>query len=409
MKLHVLLAFLLSSFILHPVSSVHAITFDLFELSEANKYRLEFMDDLEEPHLILRCGPVILKIGDPNKERIGSKMITFYEFKLAEDTVRICKKMDFLLEYKDPDDPSRWIRETGEIIAEGMAQGKIELNPYFGVRFPSLSMKLRTKKGPRRIFLHGKATLAPHVKRIGTRFYILNFPELKEEENGIYTLEIIFDDSNQYLEDVFKINDALIPVSKLKTKVKNVQLMGEYIVKSGDTLYDIAKIFGVHPSDIAILNGIENPELLRTGMKLKIGRVKFEPSRLRIKIDLDRSKLHILYGDHLIGTYPATVGRGSSTPVGKYEIMEKKMNPILVWNDVVIPPGTLLNGLGSRWIGLSNPQYGIHGTTKPWEIGRRISHGCVRLFNRVVELVFDIVHVGTEVLMVNDEDETILR
>ena len=76
---------------------------------------------------------------------------------------------------------------------------------------------------------------------------------------------------------------------------------------------------------------------------------------------------------------------------------------------MVIPPGTLLNGLGSRWIGLSNPQYGIHGTTKPWEIGRRISHGCVRLFNRVVELVFDIVHVGTEVLMVNDEDETILR
>ena len=54
-------------------------------------------------------------------------------------------------------------------------------------------------------------------------------------------------------------------------------------------------------------------------------------------------------------------------------------------------------GLGSTWIALSKPSYGIHGTPEPSEVGSAPSHGCVRLTNWDVQRLAEMVSKGTPV------------
>jgi lipoprotein-anchoring transpeptidase ErfK/SrfK len=64
-----------------------------------------------------------------------------------------------------------------------------------------------------------------------------------------------------------------------------------------------------------------------------------------------------------------------------------------------VPPGPG-NPLGTRWIGISSPGIGIHGTPADSSIGTRASHGCIRMHIPDVERVFSMVSVGTTVRIV---------
>lgn len=61
-----------------------------------------------------------------------------------------------------------------------------------------------------------------------------------------------------------------------------------------------------------------------------------------------------------------------------------------------IPPGPE-NPVGTRWLGLGFRGYGIHGTNDPGSIGKAASAGCIRMHNRDVELLAEMVGVGTPV------------
>ncbi len=80
----------------------------------------------------------------------------------------------------------------------------------------------------------------------------------------------------------------------------------------------------------------------------------------------------------------------SITPVGKYRVTTKQANPNWRWEGKVYAPYTQdkANGLGTRWIGISLPSYGMHGTNDPFSIGKDISHGCVRHQNADVTKAF---------------------
>jgi lipoprotein-anchoring transpeptidase ErfK/SrfK len=65
---------------------------------------------------------------------------------------------------------------------------------------------------------------------------------------------------------------------------------------------------------------------------------------------------------------------------------------------LIIPPGPN-NPVGTAWIGLNRPGYGIHGTPLPEEVGRTESHGCFRLANWNAEYLLQLVNVGTPVLV----------
>ena len=67
----------------------------------------------------------------------------------------------------------------------------------------------------------------------------------------------------------------------------------------------------------------------------------------------------------------------------------------------VVPPDSPKNILGSRWMGISEPGYGIHGTRDPDSIGQAVTAGCVRMLNEDVEELYAIVPIGTEIAIIN--------
>ncbi|WP_088553633.1 L,D-transpeptidase family protein [Calderihabitans maritimus] len=107
---------------------------------------------------------------------------------------------------------------------------------------------------------------------------------------------------------------------------------------------------------------------------------------IHLVIDTNNKTLTVYANNKPLKTYPVAVGRTETpTPVGEWKIISKSSD----WG----------GGFGTRWMGLNVPWgiYGIHGTNKPWSIGQRASHGCIRMFNRDVEELFNWVSVGTPV------------
>ncbi|KAF2956374.1 L,D-transpeptidase family protein [Marinitoga sp. 38H-ov] len=195
----------------------------------------------------------------------------------------------------------------------------------------------------------------------------------------------------------FYKKDWFFGSSNLKGASYKVQFIDNYLVKKGDSIYKIARKYNVKPGEIILYNNIEDPKTIYPGQLLKIGKLKFGESPLIITVDLDKSILNLYYLGKKVLSYPAAVGRSDATPPGYYRIMYKEKEPALYWYGEYIKPGSIINGVGSRWLQLSEEQYGIHGTTKPWEIGKRISHGCIRLFNQNVEILDFLTGIGTEV------------
>ena len=117
-------------------------------------------------------------------------------------------------------------------------------------------------------------------------------------------------------------------------------------------------------------------------------------------------------GDHLIAAYPATIGsEDTPSPVGTYEVKGVARMPVYSYNPelnfqqgkntakLTIPPGPN-NPVGSVWIDLSKPSYGIHGTPEPSLIDKTSSHGCVRLTNWDANELAGMVKPGVEVAFV---------
>jgi len=121
------------------------------------------------------------------------------------------------------------------------------------------------------------------------------------------------------------------------------------------------------------------------------------------------SNLLTLYrGDHYVRQFHVATGQAIyPTPLGQFQIVVKWENPTWypptqdAWAKGLkpVPPGPN-NPLGTRWMGLSAPGVGIHGTDEPASIGYSESHGCIRMLVPDAEWLFDHVTVGTPVFIV---------
>ncbi len=121
---------------------------------------------------------------------------------------------------------------------------------------------------------------------------------------------------------------------------------------------------------------------------------KTPTGKLSITINLYKRNLILEANGEPYKAYPITVGKeDASSPVGEWKIKNK-------YKRIAKGP------LGTRWMGLNVPWgvYGIHGTNKPWEIGRATSLGCIRLHNKHVEELFEWVSVGTPVKIIGKWD-----
>ena len=132
------------------------------------------------------------------------------------------------------------------------------------------------------------------------------------------------------------------------------------------------------------------------------------PAR-RIVVSVPDRKLAVLEDDRVLKIYPTAVGAPvSPSPEGSFTIVNHIEDPTWYTKGRVVPPGKS-NPLGTRWMGLSQKGYGIHGTNVPSSIGKNASHGCIRMRNRDVEELFEIVAVGDTVELLHERTPEIER
>lgn len=168
-----------------------------------------------------------------------------------------------------------------------------------------------------------------------------------------------------------------------------------YEVEPGDTLINIAKKFKTTVELIKKANGLKS-DSIRARSKLKISKATY-----KILVDKSQNLLMLLADDDVLKVYRVSTGENNCTPTGTFKIVNKIVDPVWYTQKAVVPAESPDNILGSRWLGLSAPGYGIHGTTESETIGRQATKGCVRMTNSDVEEVYIIVPAGTEVTIVD--------
>jgi len=108
-------------------------------------------------------------------------------------------------------------------------------------------------------------------------------------------------------------------------------------------------------------------------------------TNLYIFVDITENKMYLISEGKVVKTYPVSSGKYKTpSPIGTWTITSKAR-----WGE----------GFGGYWMGFNVPwgMYGIHGTNEPWSIGRSLSHGCIRMFNKDVAELYKITPIGTKV------------
>jgi len=117
----------------------------------------------------------------------------------------------------------------------------------------------------------------------------------------------------------------------------------------------------------------------------------------RIVVSIPDRTLTLFQSGRAVKTWDIAVGKPSTpSPQGELKIISRIKNPTWYSAGKIVGPGPG-NPVGTRWLGLSKKGYGIHGTNQPDSIGKAASHGCIRMRNRDVEELFELVEAGATV------------
>nr|WP_263326197.1 L,D-transpeptidase family protein [Neobacillus sp. Marseille-Q6967] len=160
-----------------------------------------------------------------------------------------------------------------------------------------------------------------------------------------------------------------------------------HTVKPGETLYQISLNYRVSLSRLYSANPGVNPHQLYVGQKIQIPGLP-DPNKIpyTIQISVSKRNLTLYRNGKLVKIYPIAVGKMlTATPTGEFVIVNRQMNPG--------------GPFGVMWLSLSKQGYGIHGTNDPSSIGKAVSLGCVRMHNRDVLQLAEMVPNGTRVII----------
>lgn len=180
--------------------------------------------------------------------------------------------------------------------------------------------------------------------------------------------------------------DVLVLQEELKQRGYSIVVNGIYDRTTEAAVKHLQQTLGL-PTD-----GIVGPEIWNT---LNLGSQKITvwgamAERPSILINLSRRRLTFTINNSST-TYPVAIGKRSTpSPIGNWVIVQKAVNPG--------------GPFGARWMRLSVPWggYGIHGTNNPRSIGKRASHGCIRMYNEDVIKIYDLTPIGTPVSIVGN-------
>lgn len=189
-----------------------------------------------------------------------------------------------------------------------------------------------------------------------------------------------------------------------------------------DTLLDIARRHQLGHDEILLANPGVDRWLPGAGTRVTLPTRFILPAGEREGLVLNVPEMRLYYypppgrdGRSEVRTWPVSVGRMDwNTPLGRWEISRKQTDP--AWYPPasireeaaargeplpeVVPPGPD-NPLGQHALRLSVSGYLIHGTNKPWGIGMRVTHGCIRMYPEDVAVLYEQAPVGTPVRIVN--------
>ncbi|MEP7334549.1 MAG: L,D-transpeptidase family protein [Actinomycetota bacterium] len=156
----------------------------------------------------------------------------------------------------------------------------------------------------------------------------------------------------------------------------------------------------------ALVEGNRGPVVLKPKLvKAKLTRKSFGPV---VVIKRGTNALSLYQGMRFVRSFGVATGqRQYPTPLGRFRVVVKWKHPWWYPPDSPwangkepVPPGPG-NPLGTRWMGISSPGVGIHGTPEPGSIGYSVSHGCIRMRIPDAEWLFARIPVGTTVFIVS--------
>jgi L,D-transpeptidase ErfK/SrfK len=215
------------------------------------------------------------------------------------------------------------------------------------------------------------------------------------------------------------LTDQLVLPSEETDVVGKLQVV---YVHDKDTLADFARNYGLGYDEIVDANPGVNAWRPGEGTKVILPTEYVLPDAPREGVVINLASLRLFYypkpeGDRpqVVITHPVGIGReGFRTPQGKFRITQKIENP--AWRPTasvrrehaamgdplppIVPAGPK-NPLGTYAMLLNRPRYLIHGTNKPYGVGMRVSHGCIRLYPEDIAGLYPDVPVGTPVRIVN--------
>lgn len=200
-------------------------------------------------------------------------------------------------------------------------------------------------------------------------------------------------------------------------KTYDKDYFGETIIHKAayeDTLIHLARGNELGYVELRAANPKLDPWIPGAGAKIVIPKKHLLPDAPRKGLVINLSEMRLFYfkeeGKAPI-TFPISIGReGLSTPKGQTKVVRKIDGP--TWRPTkrmreedpdlpaVVPPGPE-NPLGTHALYLGWPQYMIHGTNKPYGIGRRVSSGCIRMYPENIKELWPQVPVGTPVTVVD--------
>lgn len=181
----------------------------------------------------------------------------------------------------------------------------------------------------------------------------------------------------------------------------------DYEVAEDQELLDIATKFNLAIEHLAFANGYPTTSTtVVKGSALKVPKSRVlpqNPPRDGLVLNVPERGIFFYRGGEFQRFVPVSVGTppGAKTPLGQFKIIEKVVDPTWyppAWakSRKPVPPGPE-NPLGTRWIGLSAPRVGIHGTNDPLNVGASVTHGCIRCYPDQVESLYNEVAVGMPV------------
>lgn len=133
-----------------------------------------------------------------------------------------------------------------------------------------------------------------------------------------------------------------------------------------------------------------------------------EPVKRTVIVSIPDRKLALLEDGAVLKIYSVAVGKKSTpSPTGNFMITVRVTNPTYYHEGKIVEPGPL-NPVGTRWIGLDQKGYGIHGTNAPHSIGRAASHGCIRMRKVDLEELFLQVRIGDSVDIRGERDAAVV-